>query len=164
MPPSLPQLPSAPTSGGAVYSSYKPEHYGPYMGDIGVNRPSLLDRFLNDSRTCRMPMGHTTKLHIAIIVKRGKIIAEATNKVASRSNGAASRGSQNYIHAEKNVLRALGDNNKLRGADMYVMRIGKTCRDGDDVKFKYSQPCPECTVLLEKCMREYGLKNVYFTR
>jgi hypothetical protein len=107
-------------------------------------------------------MGHSTKLHIAIIVKRGKILAEATNKVASRSNGAASRGSKNYIHAERNVLRALGDTSKLRGADMYVMRIGKICKESD-VQFMYSQPCPECTVLLHKCIREYGLRNVYFT-
>jgi len=107
-------------------------------------------------------MGHTTKLHVAIIVKRGKILAEATNKVASRSNGAAARGSKNYIHAERNVLRTLGDTNKLRGADMYVMRIGKVYKQAD-VQFMYSQPCPECTVLLQKCMREYGLKNVYFT-
>jgi hypothetical protein len=134
------------------------------MGDCGINRPILLDRFLGDSRTSRLPYGHTTKLHIAIIVKRGKILAEATNKVASRSNGAASRGSQNYIHAERNVLRTLGDNNKLRGADMYVMRIGKVGRDADDIEFKYSQPCPECTVFLQKCMRQYGLKNVYFTK
>jgi hypothetical protein len=108
-------------------------------------------------------MAHETKLHIAIIVKRGKILAEATNKVASRSNGAASRGSRNYIHAERNVLRTLGDTSKLRGADMYVMRIGKMSRDSD-IEFRYSQPCPECTVLLQKCMREYGLRNVYFTK
>jgi hypothetical protein len=147
-----------------IYQSYNPEHYSPYAGNCGVNRPVLLDQFLNDSRTCRLPSEHTTKLHIAIIVKRGKIIAEATNKVASRSNGAASRGSQNYIHAEKNVLRVLGDVNKLRGADMYVMRLGKVCREAKDVEFKYSQPCPECTVLLQKCMREYGLRHVYFTK
>ena len=34
----------------------------------------------------------------------------------------------------------------------------------NNIQFKYSQPCPECTVLLEKCMKEYGLKNVYFTK
>jgi len=146
-----------------VFTSYSPDHYSPYLGDCGVQRPSLLDQFLSDPRTSRLPSAHPTKLHIAIIVKRGKILAEATNKLASRSNGAASRGSQNYIHAERNVLRALGDTRKLRGADMYVMRLGNVARDAE-VEFKYSQPCPECTVLLQKCMREYGLRNVYFTR
>jgi len=146
-----------------VFGNYEPSHYADYMNSqFSVNRPSLLDKFLTDSRTCRLPRNHCTKLHIAIIVKRGKILAEATNKVASRSNGASSRGSQTYIHAERNVLRALGDNSKLRGADMYVMRLAGGCND-TDVEFKYSQPCPECTVLLNKCMREYGLRNVYFT-
>ena len=148
----------------SMFASYEYGHYSPYLGACGVNRPSLLDKFINDPRTCRMPDAHTTKLHIAIIVKRGKILAEATNKVASRTNGAASRGSQNYIHAERNVLRTIGDISKLRGADMYVMRIGKVCKDGEEIEFKYSQPCPECTVMLQKCMREYGLKNVYFTK
>ena len=143
------------------FASYKPEDYEKYLDpNCGVNRPWILDQFLTDPRTTKMVDNHCTKLHIAIIVKRGKILASATNKVASRSNGAASRGSQNFIHAEKNLLRSL-DTSKLRGADIYVMRI-HTSDAG--LQFKYSQPCPECTVLLTKCIREYGLKNVYFTR
>jgi hypothetical protein len=144
-----------------IYASYEYQHYQPYLDkSVGISRPALLDRFLFSDQ---IHSGHSTKLHIAIIVKRGKILATATNKIASRSSGAAARGSQNYIHAERNVLRVLGDTSKLRGADMYVMRIGKICKLSD-VVFKYSQPCPECTVLLQKCMREYGLRNVYFTR
>jgi hypothetical protein len=143
------------------FASYKPEDYEKYLDpNCGVNRPWILDQFLMDPRTTKMVDNHCTKLHIAIIVKRGKILASATNKIASRSNGAASRGSQNFIHAEKNLLRSL-DTSKLRGADIYVMRI-HTSDAG--LQFKYSQPCPECTVLLTKCIREYGLKNVYFTR
>jgi hypothetical protein len=146
-----------------IYNSYKYSHYSPYLDDeCAINRPLLLDKFLSDSKTYRLPLRHTTKLHVAIIVKRGKILAEATNKIASRSNGAATRGSQNYIHAERNVLRTLGDISKLRGADMYIMRISNG--PDNNIQFKYSQPCPECTVLLEKCMKEYGLKNVYFTK
>jgi hypothetical protein len=147
-----------------VYTSYKPEDYEPYLDDsCAVNRPSLLDKFLTDPRTARMSMNHCTKMHIAILVKRGKILAEATNKIASRSNGAATRGSQNFIHAERNLLRTIGDISKLRGADIYVMRITTSPKTGE-VEFRYSQPCPECTVLMEKCMREYGLRHVYFTR
>jgi len=146
-----------------IFTSYKAEDYEPYLDQsCGVNRPSLLDKFLTDPRTARMSNNHATKMHIAILVKRGKILAEATNKLASRSNGAATRGSQNFIHAERNLLRTIGDYSKLRGADIYVMRIAPT-KDGT-IEFRYSQPCPECTVLLEKCMREYGLRHVYFTR
>ena len=141
----------------SIFTSYSTDHYSRYLGDCGIHRPSILDQFLSDSRTCRMV--HDTKLHIAIIVKRGKILAEATNKVASRSNGAASRGSRNYIHAERNVLRTLGDTSKLRGADMYVMRFSRET----EMRIMKSTPCPACMVFLDKCMKEYGLKNVYFT-
>jgi hypothetical protein len=143
------------------FGSYNPIDYEKYLDPkCGVNRPSLLDKFLMDPRTSKMVDNHCTKLHIAIIVKRGKILATATNKTASRSNGASSRGSQNFIHAEKNLLRSV-DLSKMRGADIYVMRVRMV---GDEPVFGYSQPCPECTVLLNKCIREYGLKNVYFTK
>jgi len=145
-----------------MYASYNPSDYQQYLKQEGISRPSFINQFLDDPRTTKMVDMHETKFHLAILVKRGKILASATNKVASRTNGAASRGSQNFIHAEKNLLRSM-DVNKLRGADIYVMRIRLTGED-DKVEFKYSQPCPECTVLLTKCMREYGLKNVYFTR
>lgn len=144
------------------YRSYNHQDYVRYtIPQCGMNRPSLLDHFLSDPRTSSLSLSNPKKLHIAIVVKRGKILASASNKVASRSNGAATRGSQNYIHAEKNLLRVLGDNSKLKGADVYVMRIASY---NGSLEFRYSQPCPECTVLLEKCMREYGLRNVYFTK
>lgn len=144
-----------------AFASYNSTDYEKYLDPkCGITRPSLLDKFLMDPRTTKMVDNHCTKLHIAIIVKRGRILATATNKVASRTNGAAARGSQNFIHAEKNLLRSV-DISKLRGADIYVMRIRM---GGDELEFGYSQPCPECTVLLNKCIREYGLKNVYFTK
>lgn len=147
-----------------VFTSYKPEDYQQYTAeDCGITRPSLLDRFLTDPRTARMSLNHSTKMHIAILVKRGKILAEATNKLASRSNGAATRGSQNFIHAERNLIRTIGDTDKLKGADIYVMRIATSVKTGE-IEFRYSQPCPECTVLMEKCLREYGLRHVYFTK
>lgn len=145
-------------AGHVVYESYDPDHYLPYSNVSPLKIPKLLESYLSivDVHT-------TTKLHIAIIVQRGKIIAEARNEIASRSNGAASRGSMNYIHAEKNVVRTLGDISKLRGSVMYVMRIGKKFKNSTDFAFKYSQPCPQCTVLLTKCMKSYGLQKVYFT-
>jgi len=142
----------------AVYGNHNLNHYQQYLSAPAASRPSLLDDFLSDPRTTKMVDTHSTKFHMAILVKRGKILASATNKIASRSNGASSRGCRNFIHAEKNLLRSVGDYSKLRGADIYVMRIGGS------MEFMYSQPCNECTVLLTKCMREYGLRNVYFTR
>ena len=97
---------------------------------------------------------HNTKLHIATIVKRGKVLAIATNKVGSRSKG--SGYSDNTLHAEKAVVKKLGDVSRLRGAVLCVWRISQ-------VNILPSKPCSECTKFLEKCMKEYGLRTVQYT-
>lgn len=98
---------------------------------------------------------HNTHLHRAVIVKRGKILAEATNNVGSRSMGAGF--SNSTIHAERAVVKKLGDTNKLRGADLYVFRVGAT------ESSRFSQPCPDCQNFLKKCQREYGLRCVFYS-
>ena len=90
-------------------------------------------------------------------MKRGKIIAEANNNYGSRSRG--SGYSRSSIHAERNVVKALGDIMELRGADMYIMRFSRT----EEVEFVRSTPCSQCKVFLDKCVKEYGLKNIYYT-
>jgi hypothetical protein len=122
---------------------------------------NLMEQFLSDPRTSNLRKSHLTSVHVAILVKRGKVIAQASNKVGSRSHGS---GYSDYtIHAERNVIKDLGDISQLRGADMYIMRLSKDhAKTGFD-RFMGSKPCPECQVFLEKCMREYGLKNVLFT-
>lgn len=94
---------------------------------------------------------------MAVVVKRGKVIAQASNGLGSRSRG--SGYSKYTIHAEKNVVKQLGDISKLRDADIYVMRVSKC----DNPTFMVSKPCHECECFLQKCMREYGLRNVYYT-
>lgn len=98
---------------------------------------------------------HRTSLHTAIIVKRGKVLAEASNQIGSRSMG--SGFSNSTIHAEKAVIKKLGDISKLRGADLYVFRVG-----GEEHSH-FSQPCPDCKMFLRKCMREYGLRFVFYS-
>lgn len=98
---------------------------------------------------------HNTHLHRAIIVKRGKVLAEATNAVGSRSMGAGF--SDRTIHAERAVVKKLGDFNKLRGADLYVFRVGATEAG------RFSEPCPDCQNFLRKCVREYGLRFVFYS-
>jgi deoxycytidylate deaminase len=118
----------------------------------------ILEQFRNDPRTTKMRLSHVTSVHLAVIVSRGKVIAEATNRLGSRSRGC---GYSNYtIHAERNVVKVLGDHTKLRDADMYVMRCG---RGVNSEKFINSRPCSDCEYFLTKCMRKYGLKNVYYT-
>jgi hypothetical protein len=119
---------------------------------------SIIEQFRNDPRINKLRQSHETSVHIAIVVLRGKIIAEATNRIGSRSKG--SGYSAQTIHAERNVLKVLGDYNKLRDADIYVMRCGKGINAHN---FINSKPCQGCECFLNKCMNKYGLKNVYYT-
>ena len=124
---------------------------------------SVLDMFLADSRTTNLCLYDKQRysLHVAVIVARGKVLAYAMNKNGTRSSGS---GYSNYsIHAEKNVVKELGDISKLRGADMYVMRLSKDKALTGFDRFIFSKPCCDCEKFLMKCMREYGLKRVYYT-
>ena len=122
---------------------------------------NILDMFLSDPRTCNLHTCHTTSVHVAVIVKRGKILAEASNRIGSRSSG--SGYSKNTIHAEKNVVKALGDISLLRGADLYVMRLTHDKMKTGLNRFLGSEPCNSCKLFLAKCIKEYGLKGVYWT-
>ena len=100
------------------------------------------------------PSNHKMRsLHVAVLVKRGKVISVAANALGSRSMGCGY--SDQSIHAEKNVVKKLGDTRKLAGAILYVTRLA--------VHAKSSQPCYSCHVFLMKCMEKYGLKAVAYT-
>lgn len=108
----------------------------------------------------KMRQMEKTSFHLAMLMRRGKILAIASNRVGSRSRGC---GYAKYtIHAERNVIKQFGDLSKLKGCDLFVMRIVEHKMTGDRF-FGNSEPCHECQVFLEKCQAEYGLKNVYFT-
>ncbi len=122
---------------------------------------SLLERFLEDPNTMRMRQSEVTSFHIAMLVKRGKILRIASNRVGSRSQGC---GFSNYtIHAERNVVKELGDVSQLKDCDLYVMRIHRN-RMTEEKTFGNSAPCRDCQLFLEKCQRRYGLRHVYYTK
>jgi hypothetical protein len=103
-----------------------------------------------------LALRHKTHIHIAFVYgSRNNLLGMGVNKVGSRSLGAGY--SAMMIHAERAALKAVGDVRKLQGATLVVIRVGKT---GD---IKGSHPCPECTRHLEKCMRCYGLRRVYYS-
>ena len=127
-----------------------------HMDLLTRTQRNLLEFFQADPKTRMLRDKHYASIHKAVLVKRGHILADATNNYGSRSRG--SGYSRSSIHAEKNVVTALGDVHKLRGADMYIMRFSRD----SEMKFVKSRPCPACQIFLEKCIREYGLKNVYY--
>jgi hypothetical protein len=120
----------------------------------------LLDQIISNSRTVNLRYAHFASIHVATLVKRGKIIAQATNGFGSRSRG--SGYSSASIHAEKNVIKQLGNIHDIRGSDMYIVRISRDpSLEGLD-QFVKSNPCRQCVPFLHKCFREYGLKNVFY--
>lgn len=98
---------------------------------------------------------HKTYLHYAQLIKRNKVIAVARNSVGSRSRGCGY--SDATIHAERAVVKKLGDTSKLAGCTLIVWRVNDT---GD---LRPSKPCRECQVFLDKCMRDYGLRKVVYS-
>jgi len=121
----------------------------------------ILPSILEDKSILNMIKVHKTSVHVAIIISRNKVLAIATNQVGSRSKGAGY--SDCTIHAERNVVKQLGDHAKLRGASLYVFRISK-CREKSGMdKIQNSEPCYDCHVFLEKCVKKYGLRNVFYS-
>ncbi len=122
-----------------------------------MNDHWVFRHYLADPRSLALRQKHDASIHRAVLVKRNKIIAEATNNYGSRSRGSGYDHSS--IHAEKNVIKQLGDVQKMRGADMYVMRFNRA----GEVRLVNSTPCAKCFPFLSKCMKEYGLHKVYYT-
>jgi hypothetical protein len=121
----------------------------------------LLEQILSNPRTINLRYAHFASIHVAVLMKRGRIIAEATNGFGSRSRGSGYCTSS--IHAERNVVKELGNIHELKGAEMYVVRISRNKDLEMEDPFVGSKPCAQCRVFLEKCIKEYGLKNVYYT-
>lgn len=115
-------------------------------------------QLINDNLHVKALWGKSnlTKLHIAVLVKNKKIIETATNFLGSRSSGC---GYDNRsIHAERALLKKLGNNNRMNGATMIVIRLTQGTN-----QLSNSKPCEGCKPHLDKCMRLYGLRHVYYS-
>jgi hypothetical protein len=122
---------------------------------------SFVPDILANKTIANLVKTHKTSIHVAVIVKRNKVIAMATNKIGSRSRGAGY--SDCTIHAEKNVVKELGDFAKLRGSTMYVIRISRCVTKKGLDKIQNSEPCHDCHQFLEKCVKKYGLSKVFYS-
>ena len=95
-------------------------------------------------------------IHIAMILKGKKVIAVATNVLGTRAKGCGF--TDRTIHAERAVIKKVGDYKLLQGAIMVVIRITCGIRN-----VSYSKPCEKCMPHLEKCIKKYGLKCVFYS-
>ncbi len=91
-----------------------------------------------------------TSLHIAFLYGRGgALLAMSTNSIVSRSKGA---GYSKYtIHAERAVIKMVGDHTLLRGATLVVVRVSTKG------ELMSSLPCHECK------FDKYGLRRVFYS-
>jgi len=122
---------------------------------------AIISHILDDKAIQNMCNSHNMSIHVALIVKRGQVIAKASNKIGSRSRG--SGYSDCTIHAERNVVKELGDTEAMRGATMYVVRISRArTRVGND-RIQNSEPCHDCHLFLTKCHVKYGLRSVFYS-
>jgi deoxycytidylate deaminase len=98
-----------------------------------------------------------------IIDNKGSIISKAFNKtlnVSSKQYDNFTQSTKVSCHAEENALRNV-DPKKLNGAKLYVIRWG--CIDTNPL-FMNSKPCKKCTCIIEKYMKKFGLKTVYYSQ
>jgi hypothetical protein len=117
-----------------------------------------LKEVMEDHFSFNMLYGKTNlkHVHVAFIYRRGKLLGLATNFVGSRNRGCGY--DTRTIHAERAVLKKVGDVTKLDGAILIVIRIAKGTRD-----IVNSEPCHSCRCHLEKCIKNYGLKTIYYS-
>lgn len=119
--------------------------------------PKLSDyEMIAQDYAIRASTSMNTSLHIAFLYGRsGALIAMSTNRIGSRSKGA---GYSKYtIHAERAVIKMVGDNMLLRGATLVVVRVSKKG------ELMSSMPCHECQCHLTKAMDKHGLRRVYYS-
>ena len=93
----------------------------------------------------------TQQVHFAAIIKRNKVIALANNTFSKFLPHLWS------LHAERAVVRTLGNLQKLRGSTLFVWRSTETSKKLD------SEPCPNCRIFLQSLIDKWGLKCVIFT-
>ncbi len=103
---------------------------------------------------------HQTHTHIAFLIKRGKIIAYASNIIGSRQKG--SGYNNRSLHAEVAVIKKVGDVRLLEGADIFVFRWTPP-GSSNSCPVSNSCPCHSCSKVLTKCMKKYGLNRVYYS-
>ena len=104
--------------------------------------------------SCRMKT-NMRNTHVAFIIKRGKVLGVATNQLGSRARGCGY--DERTIHAERAVIKHVG-HTKLMGATMIVIRMSRGTE-----QLVNSEPCHGCRCHVEKCIKKYGLKRLYYS-
>lgn len=127
-------------------------------GTTSLRRESIIN-FIPKSLLIRAPSERLNHLHLAMLIKRGKIIAMATNREGSRSSGCGY--SDFSLHAERAVIKEV-DLADLKDCILVVVRIHRP-RCNKEVNLGNSKPCRDCEAILSKFIRSHGLRAVYYS-
>ena len=98
---------------------------------------------------------HNTYLHEAVLTKGNRELATSRNRIGTRSRGCGY--SDMSLHAERAVVKRLGDLSLLRGCVLVVRRFN------NKNEVMNSEPCPDCRIFLTKCMKKWGLLKVMYS-
>lgn len=98
-----------------------------------------------------------------LVDSSGNLISSACNKyipvsIKDLKEGPRISGIKFSLHAEEIVLNSV-HRKKLNGAKLYVIRISSLFPD----KLVCSKPCQRCTKIINKFIKKYKLKSVYYS-
>ena len=94
--------------------------------------------------------------HAAVIVKAGRVLSIGRNRNKTHPESVLVEEGERItktIHAELDAISRIKNKEQLRGATIYVARLGRNGHPG------MSCPCSMCQKLIDK----YGLKRAVFT-
>ena len=105
---------------------------------------------------CSMRCKHAA----ALVDNKGNIISTGYNYIIMTNEYSHNNKKKIYsIHAERDCLMNCVNKDKIRGADLYVIRCG--CEYNN--KLLISQPCKNCENLINVYIKKYKLRNIYYT-
>lgn len=93
---------------------------------------------------------HNNKHHVALLFKHRRIISIGQNRLSQTMFRGGRR--INTTHAEMDLLNSIRDIRTIRGSTIVIIRLGP-------FGIVNSAPCASCMCLIQKCMREYGLRR-----
>ena len=99
---------------------------------------------------------HIQHRHAAVVVKAGRVLATGRNRNKTHPDSITIEEGERIpktIHAELDAISRVKNKDQLRGATIYVARLGRNGHPG------MSCPCKMCQKLIDK----YELKRAVFT-
>lgn len=121
---------------------------------------SFLQEAINEAEKSEMRSRHGC----IIVDSNGALISKAYNKYEGIPEHQLKHTTKNKAirysrHAEELALNNV-DRKKINGAKLIVIRL--SCDKSENL-FMNSKPCSRCTIIIDKFIKKFGLKSVYYS-